>query len=177
MESRPLQRRSAAEQSGQKRSALSISVLIPTSRSSKRTVYFVRRVTSGSACGPTRRTARYLGTLTGRAAWPRSRAYPICVRTFTSEVLCPSAPPTRKNVNTGDQRSNAFANDPYVRKFDAERVLCKLCETWLSLGTNDTPQAVQTWMDHKLKCLQTKNASSSNAGPSTRYIICFVFLR
>lgn len=62
-----------------------------------------------------------------------------------------------------------FANDPYVRKFDAERVLCKMCETWVALGADDNAQAVRAWAKHKASCVQAKNASAPVAGPSSRY--------
>ena len=76
-------------------------------------------------------------------------------------------PRTSKNAHAGDQRSVVFTNDPYVRKFDSERVLCKLCEAWIPLGTDDNVQAVQVWMRHKSACLKSKTASTSSPSVSS----------
>ena len=83
-------------------------------------------------------------------------AYPLSRRQY---------PTLRKTAAVGDQRNSVFTNDPYVRKFDSERVLCKLCESWISLGTDDSIQAVQTWVKHKTVCQQSKTPSTSAAGP------------
>ncbi|PSR82562.1 hypothetical protein PHLCEN_2v5995 [Hermanssonia centrifuga] len=63
--------------------------------------------------------------------------------------------------NAGEDRSTVFSNDHYVRKFDTERVLCKICETWIALGTDDNVLAVQMWMHHRSTCLQGRSPSTS----------------
>ncbi|KAK7686322.1 hypothetical protein QCA50_010546 [Cerrena zonata] len=79
-----------------------------------------------------------------------------------------------KNGLPCDDRSSLFAKDPLVRKFDTERVQCKNCEQWISLGSADNTTVVQTWTDHKNACLQgvassstTPVASTSNVGIPT----------
>ncbi|KAI0075320.1 hypothetical protein K474DRAFT_1709125 [Panus rudis PR-1116 ss-1] len=58
-----------------------------------------------------------------------------------------------KSGNPSDERSSVFAKDPYVRKFDTERVQCKNCEKWVSLGHSDNMTALQTWNQHRSSCV------------------------
>ncbi|EKM50533.1 uncharacterized protein PHACADRAFT_263868 [Phanerochaete carnosa HHB-10118-sp] len=66
-----------------------------------------------------------------------------------------------KHPNPNGDRSGLFATDPQVRKFDSERVLCKICETWVALGTKDDAQAIQTWLQHRTTCLQNRPTPTS----------------
>ncbi|OCH96286.1 hypothetical protein OBBRIDRAFT_787362 [Obba rivulosa] len=59
-----------------------------------------------------------------------------------------------KNAYPVDDRNSALSADPYVRKFDAERVLCKICEQWIPLGSEDHQQALKNWNDHRAVCQQ-----------------------
>lgn len=61
-----------------------------------------------------------------------------------------------KNSAVSDGRSGLFATDPQVRKYDAERVLCKICETWIPLSPTDDAHAIQTWLQHRTTCLQSR---------------------
>ncbi|KAI9440998.1 hypothetical protein H4582DRAFT_1513862 [Lactarius indigo] len=42
------------------------------------------------------------------------------------------------------------AADPDVRKYDGERVLCKACNSWISVGPEG--QAAQAWSQHRAQC-------------------------
>ncbi|GBE86704.1 hypothetical protein BKA93DRAFT_759875 [Sparassis latifolia] len=74
-----------------------------------------------------------------------------------------------KNASPTDDRSNVFVTDPLVRKFDAERVLCRNCETWIRLGAHDNLLAVKKWMEHRAVC-QQEITSTSAAPPSAANI-------
>jgi len=51
-----------------------------------------------------------------------------------------------------DDRGAIFAADPNVRKFDSERVLCRNCEGWVSIGVVDNEQASSIWAEHRGSC-------------------------
>ncbi|OBZ73750.1 hypothetical protein A0H81_06217 [Grifola frondosa] len=106
----------------------------------------------GSACGPTLHIAPFPGMLIARAVWPKELSWYIHG--------------SAKAAYPADDRSTLFANDPTVRKFDAERVLCKVCEKWIALGSDDNLAAVKTWMEHRATCQQDATngtiASTSN---------------
>ncbi|CAL1714460.1 unnamed protein product [Somion occarium] len=72
-----------------------------------------------------------------------------------------------KNGNSFDDRTALFANDPHVRKFDTERVQCKNCEQWVTLGSTDNTTAVKTWREHRNACLQSAASASTTPVPST----------
>lgn len=74
-----------------------------------------------------------------------------------------------KNPPNGD-RNGLFASDPQVRKFDSERVLCKICENWVPLNTNDDTQAVQTWLQHRTTCLQNRPTPVSTAAVNSTVV-------
>lgn len=77
---------------------------------------------------------------------------------------------SRSSVKNGipcDDRSSLFANDPHVRKFDTERVQCKNCEQWITLGSSDNAVAVQKWKDHRNTCLHGVSSSSTTPAAST----------
>ncbi|KAF5344689.1 hypothetical protein D9756_011478 [Leucocoprinus leucothites] len=57
-----------------------------------------------------------------------------------------------KNVYALEERNNLFGKDPDVRKFDAERVLCNLCDKWIDVPSSDHLQAVQKWLQHRADC-------------------------
>ena len=40
--------------------------------------------------------------------------------------------------------------DPDARKYDGERVLCKVCNSWISVGQES--QAAQAWSQHRAQC-------------------------
>ncbi|KAF8134730.1 hypothetical protein K438DRAFT_2126497 [Mycena galopus ATCC 62051] len=72
-----------------------------------------------------------------------------------------------KNVYALEERNNAFAKDPDVRKFDPERVLCGMCDKWLSIPIDDHPAAVQVWFHHRSTCQKTHPHSQPH--PSQRH--------
>ncbi|KAF7335087.1 hypothetical protein MVEN_02259300 [Mycena venus] len=63
-----------------------------------------------------------------------------------------------KNIYALEERNAAFAKDPDVRKFDAERILCGMCDKWLSIPVDDHPGAVQIWLQHRSTCQKTVSA-------------------
>ncbi|KAI0954778.1 hypothetical protein AcW1_006564 [Taiwanofungus camphoratus] len=68
-----------------------------------------------------------------------------------------------KNAYPAADRKAVFANDPNVRKFDAERVLCKTCETWIPLGSVDNSQAAKTWLEHRANCQSGQSDTSTTS--------------
>ena len=74
-----------------------------------------------------------------------------------------------KNVFALEERNSLFSKDPDVRKYDAERILCRLCDQWLGLPIDDHLQAVQKWLQHRAVCQKpstSNEASPPVAGPS-----------
>ncbi|KAF8327836.1 hypothetical protein F5887DRAFT_1189849 [Amanita rubescens] len=63
-----------------------------------------------------------------------------------------------KNVYALEERNALFSKDPDVRKFDAERVLCSICDKWLSVNPDDHLQAVQKWLQHRAACQRSTTA-------------------
>ncbi|KAK7055994.1 hypothetical protein R3P38DRAFT_3566271 [Favolaschia claudopus] len=64
----------------------------------------------------------------------------------------------KKNVYALEERNTVFTKDPQVRKFDAERILCGMCDKWLHLPADDHPAAIQTWHQHRATCQSTVSA-------------------
>ncbi|EIW75303.1 hypothetical protein CONPUDRAFT_169667 [Coniophora puteana RWD-64-598 SS2] len=70
-----------------------------------------------------------------------------------------------KNVYGLAERNSILAKDPDVRKFDAERILCNSCDTWIGVSSSNHMQAVQQWLSHRTSCkksLPDRNAASSS---------------
>ncbi|KAJ7318751.1 hypothetical protein DFH08DRAFT_1036072, partial [Mycena albidolilacea] len=63
-----------------------------------------------------------------------------------------------KNIYALEERNATFQKDPDVRKFDAERILCGMCDKWLSIPVDDHPTAVQIWLHHRGTCQKTVSA-------------------
>ncbi|KAJ7183758.1 hypothetical protein C8R46DRAFT_984966 [Mycena filopes] len=63
-----------------------------------------------------------------------------------------------KNVYALEERNAMFTKDPDVRKFDSERILCGMCDKWLSTPTDDHLGAVQVWVQHRAACQKTVSA-------------------
>jgi hypothetical protein len=66
-----------------------------------------------------------------------------------------------KNVYALEERNTLFSKDPDVRKFDAERLLCNICDKWMNVPSDDHLQAVQKWLQHRASCQKTVTSSSS----------------
>lgn len=64
-----------------------------------------------------------------------------------------------KNVYALEERNQFFARDPDIRKFDAERVLCGLCDTWIVIP-HEHARAIERWLQHRADCQKSKAASS-----------------
>jgi hypothetical protein len=115
----------------------------------------VPHATSGFVSGPIRHTVPSRGTLIGRVVLPRR-----CTYSFLTSSPLKHLPRFRnsKNVYALEERNNLFSKDPHIRKFDAERVLCDLCDKWLSVPPDDHQQASEKWLQHRESC---KQASTS----------------
>ncbi|KAG6841527.1 hypothetical protein C0991_010141 [Blastosporella zonata] len=70
-----------------------------------------------------------------------------------------------KNVYALEERNALFSKDPDVRKFDAERVLCNICDNWFPLNPDNHLAAVQTWLQHRAACQNSTTASTSASAP------------
>ncbi|KAH0578229.1 hypothetical protein H2248_004009 [Termitomyces sp. 'cryptogamus'] len=70
-----------------------------------------------------------------------------------------------KNVYALEQRNALFSKDPDVRKFDAERVLCNLCDNWLPLDPDNHLVAVQAWLQHRAACQHARPPPSASPKP------------
>ncbi|CAK5270002.1 unnamed protein product [Mycena citricolor] len=66
-----------------------------------------------------------------------------------------------------DERNAAFAKDPDVRKFDAERLLCGVCDKWIALPVDDHLGAVQMWVQHRDGCRKSVGAGMRGVGVMT----------
>ena len=122
--------------------------------SSSLTVSAVHPVTSGSASAPTRRTVLFRGMLTARAA-SRAKGMPSIPSLVTIVLSFP-----RLLVPTCSAKDPAppfVAADPDIRKYDGERVLCKACNSWISVGSEG--QAAQAWSQHRAQCKQASPAA------------------
>ncbi|KAJ3768241.1 hypothetical protein FB446DRAFT_650777, partial [Lentinula raphanica] len=81
---------------------------------------------------------------------------------------CLSKKISNKNTYALDERNSLFTKDPDVRKFDAERVLCAVCDHWIPINSEDHLQAVQTWLNHRGDCAKRAAAAAgvSHHGPT-----------
>ncbi|KAJ3743577.1 hypothetical protein DFH05DRAFT_1399971 [Lentinula detonsa] len=78
---------------------------------------------------------------------------------------CLSKKISNKNTYALDERNSLFSKDPDVRKFDAERVLCAVCDRWVPINPEDHLQAVQTWLNHRGECAKRAAAAAGVSGP------------
>lgn len=77
---------------------------------------------------------------------------------------CLSKKMNAKNGDALDERNALLSKDPDVRKFDAERVLCNKCDSWVAVSPENHMQAVQKWLQHRSTC--QKSGGSSVSFPS-----------
>ncbi|KAJ6471826.1 hypothetical protein C8R47DRAFT_1297267 [Mycena vitilis] len=63
-----------------------------------------------------------------------------------------------KNAYALEERNAMLAKDPDVRKFDAERILCGMCDKWLTTPMDDNLGAVHVWLQHRSTCQKTVSA-------------------
>ncbi|KAF7375660.1 hypothetical protein MSAN_00455100 [Mycena sanguinolenta] len=77
-----------------------------------------------------------------------------------------------KNVYALEERNATFAKDPDVRKFDAERILCGMCDKWINIPVDDHPTAVQVWLHHRTSCQKTVSALKNVMYVPHNIIIC-----
>ncbi|KAJ7107001.1 hypothetical protein C8R44DRAFT_834277 [Mycena epipterygia] len=70
-----------------------------------------------------------------------------------------------KNVYAQDERNAMFGKDPDVRKFDPERLLCAMCDKWVTTPPDDH-LASQVWAQHRATCQKTVSALKNVIPPS-----------
>ncbi|KAH9052305.1 hypothetical protein EDB87DRAFT_1724507, partial [Lactarius vividus] len=70
--------------------------------------------------------------------WDAHRKSCLARKGYVARRVYPDPPP------------RSMAADPDVRKFDGERVLCKVCNSWISVGPEG--QAAQAWSQHRAQC-------------------------
>lgn len=71
---------------------------------------------------------------------------------------------TARNPYAMAERTALLARDPDVRKFDAERLLCNLCDRWLPLPPDDHLAAVQSWLAHRAACGRRSRPGEDDEG-------------
>ncbi|OJT02938.1 hypothetical protein TRAPUB_6477 [Trametes pubescens] len=69
-----------------------------------------------------------------------------------------------KSARPVDDRNAMFTSDPNIKRFDSERVLCRICEKWVSIVSENNAAAVKMWMQHRSAC---QPASAPPPGSST----------
>ncbi|KAK0466918.1 uncharacterized protein EV420DRAFT_1506121 [Desarmillaria tabescens] len=71
-----------------------------------------------------------------------------------------------KNTYALEQRNAAFSKDPDVRKFDAERVLCAICDCWVPVPVPDDRNLLgSTPNHHHSSANQGANSPSTSSQP------------
>ena len=81
-----------------------------------------------------------------------------------------------KNVYALEERNNLFSKDPHIRKFDAERVLCDLCDKWLSVPPDDHQQASEKWLQHRESCKQASTSPIISYVYRSSNMRCFLMI-
>ncbi|KAG9313266.1 hypothetical protein JVU11DRAFT_6731 [Chiua virens] len=74
---------------------------------------------------------------------------------------CLSKKINTKNSYGLDERNALLSKDPDVRKFDAERILCNICDQWLPVSPENHMQAVQKWLQHRSACQKSVGQSAA----------------
>ena len=59
---------------------------------------------------------------------------------------------TNQKVWRLEERNTILSNDPEVRKFDAGRILCDICDRWLNVHPENHSEALQQWVSHRAAC-------------------------
>ncbi|KAE9394749.1 hypothetical protein BT96DRAFT_978383 [Gymnopus androsaceus JB14] len=77
---------------------------------------------------------------------------------------CLSKKISNKNTYALDERNSLFSKDPDVRKFDAERVLCAVCDQWIAINPEDHLEAVQKWLSHRVDCAKRAGGAAIMSG-------------
>ena len=99
--------------------------------------------------------------LTVRAAWQKRCGLYYTLPSLRNTVYIFFSIRNNKNVYALDERNTLFSKDPDVRKFDAERLLCNMCDKWLNVPPDDHLQAVQKWLQHRASCQKTASSSTT----------------
>ncbi|KAF9472324.1 hypothetical protein BDN70DRAFT_489163 [Pholiota conissans] len=100
-----------------------------------------RRRNASSACALTRMWASRLRPNSAYCSIPWDAHRKSCLAKINT-----------KNSYVLSERNSLFAQDPDVRKFHLECLLCNLCDRWLSLPPGERLSAVQRWISHRASC-------------------------
>jgi hypothetical protein len=148
--------RSAGGLSVPKRNASSTSAMTHMLPSLSLTVSAVRPATSGSASAPTRRTAQFRGMPIARAASrAKGTSSTVSPVTIHAHFFRGSSLPTCRTKDPAPPFVTAYPDD---RKHDGDRVFCKACNSWISVGPEG--QAAQAWSQHRAQCTQVSPAAA-----------------
>lgn len=144
-----------------------------TSPSLKLIEFFAHPATSGYDFALILHIVRFHGMHIGRVVCLRKRMFSKLIsRSFTDQTI--SRP--YQNTSGLDQRNSVLLNDPDVRKFDAERVLCGICDRWVNLASESNAESLQKWFQHRSAC-QKANGFLTPASPSAPYVFPTLFLK
>ena len=65
----------------------------------------------------------------------------------------------QRTASAAETRSALLSQDPDARMFDAERVLCAHCDTWVRIptdvsegGTRGAAESLRGWYEHREAC-------------------------
>ncbi|KAF8553015.1 hypothetical protein OG21DRAFT_1311843 [Imleria badia] len=75
---------------------------------------------------------------------------------------CLSKKVNTKNSYGLEERNSLLSKDPDVRKFDAERILCNICDQWVPVSSENHMQAVQKWLQHRSVCQKYVGQSATS---------------
>ena len=70
-------------------------------------------------------------------------------------------------ASNNEERSTSFATDPDIKKFDNERVHCRICNKWVIVSSDD--QAVKLWGKHRAACQQSSGSATTSTAP--KYVV------
>lgn len=57
-----------------------------------------------------------------------------------------------KNDTSVEYLNHMFSQDPAIRKYDSERVLCRVCDIWVQISASDYQQSIDIWFEHRAGC-------------------------
>ena len=66
---------------------------------------------------------------------------------------------TNQNVSALEERNTILSQDPHVRKFDSERILCDICDRWLHVHSSNHAEALRQWESHRTACQKLPHPS------------------
>ena len=81
---------------------------------------------------------------------------------------------TNDNVLALEERSTILSNDSEVRKFDAKRIMCNICDRWLNVDPKNHSEAIRDWYSHRAVCQKSfRTAGRSGDQVPTQFVNLF----